>query len=52
MVERLISRYQSCFCSFLEISILCTLYLMPSSSSVQDNFWPLGVPEVYLWILS
>lgn len=46
---RLISRNHASFCSFLEMSILCTLYATPSSSIVQETFCPLGVPAVYLY---
>jgi len=36
--KRLIFRNQSSFCTFLAMSILCTLYFKPSSSSVQLIF--------------
>ena len=44
---RLIFKYQSSFCTFFEISTCVVSYLIPSSSSVIEIFWPLGVPDVY-----
>ncbi len=44
---RLIFRYHSSFCVFLEISTCVTSYSSPSSSSVIETFCPLGVPAVY-----
>jgi hypothetical protein len=43
-VLRLISRNHGSFCWFLLNSSLWTLYCRPSSSSVMEILWPLGVP--------
>jgi len=45
--ERLIFKYHSSFCVPLVISTCVVSYLIPSSSSVMEIFWPLGVPAVY-----